>query len=160
MDDTNKRIMFQAAVNEMVLNPFGIHGVMHWHNVYWNALHIWRVLRDTHEVAPKDDWFFWSFAMLHDCRRESDTIDLEHPFRAAKLIPDDNTDFNRKLRVAISSHTSGRTADDMHIGTCWDADRLDLPRINIVPNPEQMSTEVGKQFAEQMKAPPIDTIIN
>lgn len=32
-------------------------------------------------------------------------------------------------------------------GTCWDANRLDLDRVGVVPSPEFMSTEFGRQIA-------------
>jgi uncharacterized protein len=36
------------------------------------------------------------------------------------------------------------------IGACWDADRLDLTRVGIIPDPDMMSTEPGKELAAQM----------
>ena len=33
------------------------------------------------------------------------------------------------------------------IGTCWDADRLDLGRVGIVPQPKFMSTAFAKEVA-------------
>ena len=33
------------------------------------------------------------------------------------------------------------------IDACFDADRLDLGRVNITPDPEKMATEKGKELA-------------
>ena len=41
--------------------------------------------------------------------------------------------------------TSG--ADDATIGTCWDADRLELPRVGIRPDPRYFSTIEGRRRA-------------
>ena len=32
--------------------------------------------------------------------------------------------------------------------SCWDADRLDLSRVGIVPSEQFMSTKVGKEMAK------------
>ena len=33
------------------------------------------------------------------------------------------------------------------IGTCWDADRLDLGRVGVIPSVDFMSTQDGKEAA-------------
>ena len=37
------------------------------------------------------------------------------------------------------------TTDDPTIGTCWDADRLDIGRVGIIPHERFMSTAAGKR---------------
>ena len=49
------------------------------------------------------------------------------------------------LEYAIRHHTDGVMSDDPTIGTCWDADRLDLGRVGIVPEASRMSTRAGKE---------------
>ena len=56
-----------------------------------------------------------------------------------------------KLIYACSYHANGQTSDDATIGTCWDADRLDLGRIGTIPSEEYMSTEVGKDICRGRK---------
>src|SRR5262249_24487970 len=51
------------------------------------------------------------------------------------------------LYYACAWHERGRVSDDPTIGACWDADRLDLPRVGTQPMPELMSTEEGKARA-------------
>jgi uncharacterized protein len=49
-----------------------------------------------------------------------------------------------QLLYACEYHHQGITSDDPTIGTCFDADRLDLPRVGIWPEPQYMSTEAGR----------------
>jgi uncharacterized protein len=41
----------------------------------------------------------------------------------------------------------GRTEADNTIQTCWDADRLDLGRVGIVPDPSRLCTAAAKEPA-------------
>jgi hypothetical protein len=41
-------------------------------------------------------------------------------------------------------HTDGHITDDPLVGACWDADRLDLPRVGIAPDPRYLSTQAGR----------------
>lgn len=66
---------------------------------------------------------------------------------AGSLIQHDSARFEI-LVFAIHHHTDGFTSDNPTIGTCWDADRLDLGRVGIIPSPALMSTQAGKQIAE------------
>ena len=50
-----------------------------------------------------------------------------------------------KLTYACVFHNKGLISDDITIGTCWDADRLDLGRVGIYPSAELMSTEQAKK---------------
>jgi len=40
-------------------------------------------------------------------------------------------------------------SDDVTIGTCWDADRLDLGRVSIKPEAKHMSTAYARDIAAQ-----------
>lgn len=152
-EDGKRLEIFQAAVAQMTLHPFGIHGPIHWYNVYTNT-------KMLHPNAPADwDWFYWCFAMLHDCCRKHDMADPGHGLEAARLIDQHHkSDFNTRMNRAISQHTTGQTTDDPLIGVCWDADRIDLLRVNIVPDPRFMSTARGKQWAEELNAPPAEDV--
>jgi uncharacterized protein len=52
------------------------------------------------------------------------------------------------LVYACTWHTDGEFADNPTIGTCWDADRLDLGRVSMIPSSEYMSTPFGKEVAD------------
>jgi uncharacterized protein len=51
------------------------------------------------------------------------------------------------LGYACKWHAHGRLSADPTIGTCWDADRLDLGRVGIAPEAGYMSTELGRKIA-------------
>jgi uncharacterized protein len=45
---------------------------------------------------------------------------------------------------AYNGHTFGSTTDEPTIATCWDVNRLDLPRLGITVNPDLLCTEAAK----------------
>lgn len=51
------------------------------------------------------------------------------------------------LHYACTWHTDSERHDDPTIGTCWDADRLDLGRAGIIPHAKFMSTALGAEIA-------------
>jgi uncharacterized protein len=51
------------------------------------------------------------------------------------------------LAFACTHHTEGLTEADVTVQTCWDADRLDLGRVGIVPNPERLCTPAARDPA-------------
>lgn len=52
-----------------------------------------------------------------------------------------------RLSYACIWHTDKDHSDDPTIGTCWDADRLDLGRVGVVPSEDFMSTSFAKEAA-------------
>lgn len=85
----------------------------------------------------------------------NDWADLEHGVRAADMIPTiRNTilkDFTDEevalLEKACRYHTTEHRIGNPTIDVCFDADRLDLGRVGIVPNPKLMATEQGAFYA-------------
>ena len=51
----------------------------------------------------------------------------------------------KRLIDACAGHVDGLTSDDTTIGLCWDADRLNLWRIGVTPQPRFLSTPVAKR---------------
>ena len=49
------------------------------------------------------------------------------------------------LHHACWGHTHERTHPDITIQTCWDADRLDLGRVGIMPVAGRLCTEVARR---------------
>ncbi|MGC1273165.1 MAG: hypothetical protein WBC44_05620 [Planctomycetaceae bacterium] len=92
------------------------------------------------------------FAVLHDSRRENEGSDPDHGPRAARFAVKlhgnvfelDDRRFGL-LQRACEGHTHERTHPDVTIQTCWDADRLDLGRVGILPHAEYLCTEVAKR---------------
>lgn len=51
------------------------------------------------------------------------------------------------LTLAVMEHNDGKvSADCGTVGVCWDADRLELPRVGIIPNAKLLSTKAGKRW--------------
>src|SRR4051812_29752664 len=129
------------------LGPDSIHGPRHWRNVEQNGV---ALAKET----GADVTVVSLFAVFHDSRRENEWTDHEHGLRGAELARQqrrrlyDVTDEQlEKLTYACTWHERGRVSNDPTIGTCWDADRLDLPRVGIQPMAELMSTAAGKRRA-------------
>lgn len=94
------------------------------------------------------------FAVFHDSRREHDGWDNTHGSRGAAyakrlrgVLFDISDQHFELLQYACKWHTHGRLSDEPTIGTCWDADRLDLGRVGIEPEARYMSTEFGREIA-------------
>ena len=127
------------------------HGVSHWERVERNGL-----LLATDEVNRT---VVRLFAYLHDKWRVDNWEDLEHGKRAAENLPalrgtllecltDDEFEL---LRTACELHTVCHSTGNPTIDACFDADRLDLMRVGIMPDPERMATERGKFYATNLK---------
>jgi len=138
-------------------SPYGIHGPAHWHRVERNG-----VLLCTRTGANRD--LVRLFAMFHDSCRTNDGWDHGHGARAADyaatlhgkffILSDDDFAI---LHYACTWHTDGLHHEDPTIGTCWDADRLDLGRVSITPHPKFMSTSFGREIAAMGSVQPFVT---
>ena len=51
------------------------------------------------------------------------------------------------LKDACALHTTCHRTGNPTIDTCFDSDRLDLPRVSILPDPERMATKEGAEKA-------------
>ena len=92
------------------------------------------------------------FALFHDSRRENDGHRprprpprrcTSRPSFAAGCSSSPDAEFALLYR-ACEWHTEGRTDPDVTVRTCWDADRLDLGRVGIVPSPKYLCTTAAK----------------
>jgi uncharacterized protein len=94
------------------------------------------------------------FAVLHDIQRLNDGYDPDHGRRAADLaarlrasgVFQATEEQMQMLLPALAEHADGFTTEDPTIGVCWDADRLDLPRVGIQPNRELLSTTAARRL--------------
>jgi uncharacterized protein len=87
------------------------------------------------------------FAFLHDSKRLNEYSDPDHGARAAEYATSLNGSFftlnaNQLdlLCIAMRGHSGGQVHSDPTIQTCWDADRLDLGRVGIRPDPYFLSS--------------------
>lgn len=123
----------------------GIHGWPHWLRVRENGARLAAVTGADLEVVE-------AFALLHDAARRNDAWDPGHGARAAELVLLLAGELLRlgrsqleQLTYACAYHTEGRLDADVTIQTCWDADRLDLGRVGIEPDPALLCTEAARK---------------
>ena len=138
----------QWAISRWTLGE--LHGISHWERVERNGLLL---------ATPECDvTVIRLFAYLHDSCREDDSYDEEHGPRAAKMIvglrktllKDLSDQQFETLQKAIRLHTNTLSTGNPTINACFDADRLDLDRVNITPDPAKMASAKGKELAKQL----------
>ena len=140
-----------------------IHGVAHWTRVHRYGL----LLAATLGLSESEKVTIALFAWTHDLARTDDGGGNQHAIDGAKYVevltstlftnfPEDTLDI---VRHAIRYHSDGMNAEEAlyelpieqystwtretilnTLGCCWDADRLDLLRLGIVPHEAKMST--------------------
>lgn len=123
-----------------------LHGPRHWERVEAYGLYLVKHNGGSHKVVELFAWF-------HDCQRVNENTDPGHGLRGAKkaremrerLGLDD--DALETLYQACAGHTDLKYSHDPTIAACWDADRLDLDRVGIEPDPSYFSTPEGKRLA-------------
>ena len=140
--------LIQDIRSEFRLDWRGLHGASHWARVRTNGLTIASSNGASKHVIEY-------FAFLHDVCRLSDGRDREHGPRAAAFAKDirkkhiDLADHEFALLIqAIRGHTTEALHENLTVNTCWDADRLDLTRLGITPDPERLCTDAGRQLAQ------------
>lgn len=126
-----------------------IHGIYHWERVEQHA--IWIAKR-----SGADMEIVRIFAWVHDACRLNDLFDPEHGLRASKLAEKLNgsafhlsSDRLDTLKMACEFHTTQKYTQNQTVATCWDADRLDLGRVGVIPSSDFMNTQFGKKVAEE-----------
>lgn len=137
--------VLNAVLSEYVLPVGGYHGVAHWARVMENALAL-------AESTGADIQVVQLFAVLHDSKRQNEGTDPQHGQRGADFaaetrgsafdLPDVEFDL---LYQACAGHTHQRTHSDITVQTCWDADRLDLGRVGVMPHASRLCTDIAKQ---------------
>ena len=145
-----------TEVKEFALSGWELgksHGLPHWQRVERNGI----ILSTENGCIRKDVDIkvVRYFAYLHDKCRIDNYVDLEHGVRAADMlltirdtILKDLTDEEfALLEKACRYHTTERRTENPTIDICFDADRLDLERVGIVPNPTLMATKQGAYYA-------------
>ena len=124
-----------------------VHGMEHWKRVERNGL-----LLATEDVNVN---VVRLFAYLHDHKRLSDGWDLEHGPRAAEnmdnlrrtLLEGLTDEEFGMLRRACMEHTITERTGVPTIDACFDADRMDLPRVGYMPDPDRMASALGAAYA-------------
>lgn len=152
----------EYAIKHSKMGCYSIHGISHWDRVAKNA--------DSLKTSEVDVLVVKAFAYIHDVERENDGYDLQHGPRAATLVDEIRdsvlaflNDYEiTQLKDACRLHTTTLRTEDATVNACFDADRLDLGRVGITPNPDKMATIQGRILAEKMMEdnPEEDWILN
>lgn len=127
------------------------HGVDHWDRVAKFGRMLYQ------EGADMD--VILAFAYLHDAERMHNGRDINHGQRASGLIDAiRHTQLEAlsdeqiaKLKRACELHTIQHRTGDITIDICFDADRMDLPRVGIIPDPQRMATKQGAELVANLQ---------
>ncbi len=142
------RPLIRAVLDGYTLDPWGIHGLAHWARVLENGLRL-------ADATGADPAIVRLFAILHDSRRLSEHRDPDHGRRGAELAARlraslpllaalSEAEFDT-LATACTRHTDTDFHDDPTIRTCWDADRLDLPRVGKTIQPRLLNSGAARE---------------
>lgn len=143
----------KAVLDQYRLHLNGVHGLRHW-------IRVWIIGEELCSSTGANVEVVRLFAFLHDVCRKDEDIDLLHGVRAAKLIknvlqpeilhlPKAEA---KLLEYAVQRHTFGSLRANPTVMTCWDADRLDLGRVGILPLPDRLCTAAARDPAMIRKA--------
>lgn len=133
----------QTVLKQFKLDLKGTHGIPHWARVLENGRKLCELNGANRKVVDL-------FALFHDSKRELEGKDRMHGQRGAEFAYEmrselDLTDHELELlMIACADHTKGLTEGDLTVQTCWDADRLDLGRILVTPDPTRLCTDAAK----------------
>lgn len=141
----------QAAILQAILAgyelPFdGDHGVVHWARVMENGLRIAGENGADREVVAL-------FALFHDSRRVNEFHDEGHGLRGGDFarslvgsLVHLDTARMELLHEACRLHTDGLMTSEPTLAACWDADRLDLGRVGITPDPDRLCSAAARKL--------------
>jgi len=135
--------VLEFVLNEYALPINGDHGIGHWARVLENGVLI-------SESSDADVDVVAAFAVIHDSQRFTEANDPDHGPRAALVASKNWELFGLSssqawmLFTACDGHTTGRYYPHSTIQTCWDADRLDLGRVGITPDPDRLCTDAAQ----------------
>jgi len=148
----NKRILnvisekrIRHHINNFFLDADNIHGFPHWLRVAYNGL----MLADNENVS---DNIVVLFAFFHDIKRFDDGFDPDHGQRGSDYLLGRANYLNKNISreeielaaKACATHTDGLITGVKEIGVCWDADRLDLYRVGLIPKDLYLSTDTAR----------------
>jgi uncharacterized protein len=152
MNEMVKASLIRRLVAGYELPVMGTHGLSHWARVMENGIRL-------SEKTGANTRVVELFAVFHDARRENEGTDPGHGLRGAELARElrgeclglSDEEFSL-LETACIHHTDGTVDGDVTVRTCWDADRLDLWRVCIVPEDEYLCTEAARDRRLQIWA--------
>lgn len=148
--DIHIKRLREYAIKHSILGEYSVHGVSHWDRVARNAEVL--ITSDVDELVVK------AFAYIHDVERVNESDNLQHGPRAALLVDEIRSSVLgflndleiEQLKEACRLHTLRHKTEDATVNACFDADRRDLGRVGITPNPDKMATIQGRILAEKI----------
>ena len=140
--------LWQLVIAQFRLPEPTDHGATHWLTVLRNGMELCR-------HHPADEEIVRLFALFHDSCRHDEYADPGHGSRGAQLAIEFRQadhfhldDPRMELLVtACRIHNGGMPQSDPTLAVCLDADRLDLGRVGITPDPLRLSTSTAKSIA-------------
>jgi len=140
--------LWQRVVDQFRLPMPTVHGAFHWLTVLRNGVELCR-------HHPADEEIIRLFALFHDSCRHDEYADPDHGPRGARLAIEFrqaghfHLDEPRMelLVTACRIHNGGPPQSEPTLAVCLDADRLDLGRVGITPDPARLSTSTAKDIA-------------
>ncbi len=138
--------LIKCVIEEFALDPRGEHGTSHWMRARENGLRLAHITGANPKVIE-------AFALFHDSKRYNENTDPDHGKRGADNAEDywiqGALDITQDEMALVYDACSGHTYETIAnpcttIHTCWDADRLDLGRVGIVPDPNRLCTEAAR----------------
>ena len=152
--ETNKKLVNQLQ-RESKLFHSPIHGFKHWRTVEKNGLYLC-------QFNDGDPAVVSHFAYFHNCMRVNEQRDDGHGLRGGKYalknknmldLTEDQLDI---LYKACAGHTGGRNPSCDTVACCWEADRLDLRRVGIVPVLQWFYSDAAIDMVTKDDYSPID----
>ena len=141
--------LWTLVTDQYVCDQKGLHGPTHWEKVLDRGLAI-------ADITGADKDIVRLFALFHDCKRVNEYDDPGHGARGAEFARQLNGELFtlsdnqlKTLIYACTFHTDGEVSNDPTIGTCWDADRLDIGRCGIIPDSKFMFSDEAKRIADE-----------
>lgn len=145
-NDMKNDFFWKVIQNSTTLNQLRSHdhGITHWARVFRNGCAL------ASQTPGVDLTVVEYFSLFHDAMRDSEFNDPRHGERGAKLaeaiglkkVLDDEQ--WKIFWYACEFHDTGLLSAEPTTSCCWDADRLDLLRVGIVPENRFLSTEAAK----------------
>ncbi len=138
------KIILENIIENFALDIDQEHGYFHWVRVINNGL---TIAKET-GANPK---IILVFGFFHDVERENEFDDFEHGLRGGELMLSYRDQINltdeeiQKAYQACKGHTDQLHNIDIDIGTCYDADRLDLYRVGKTPSEDYLNNEYSKE---------------
>lgn len=139
--------LVNQIVSDFKIDFNSAHGISHWRKVREIGNFLTKKTGADLEVVNL-------FAYLHDSKRKDENDDLGHGKRATAFI----NKLNKQGFIKLNNHQleellfacefhddSSVKSDNITIQTCWDADRLDLSRVGIMPKKQFLNTSIAKE---------------